>query len=216
MTAIKLSKDGTHYIKDGRIYSRVSDIAGAGEKPWLEAWKKRVGIEETERIAKETAEYGELVHEITMYSDTKKYRAMERMLGMVPEMEKPLIMWEKWVSNYIDKWILIEQIVWSNKWMAAGRIDRVGIIKGDRHATIVDIKTGSLNNEIGIQIYGGYVPIYNEWRKNQKRKLPIATRALAVNLPRNDPAAIHIKDYTKSKYLDEFESKAELFRSMNK
>jgi hypothetical protein len=190
-------------------------VAQAGEKPWLEQWRKRVGEAEAERISRETAEYGELVHKITMYSDLNKYRKMERILEFHKELSIPLISWEKWVKEYIVKWILIETVIWSDMWMCAGRVDRVGIVKGDRYATIIDAKTGSLYDEIGIQIYGGYVPIYNEWRMH-KKSLPIATRALAVNLPRNDPSAIHVRDYSKPKYLTEFESKVKLFRSMNR
>ena len=204
----------SHYLINGKRYSRVSDVAGAGEKPWLEQWKQRVGTTEAERISKETAVYGELVHEITMYSDLHRYRKMEKMLEFHRELSDSLVAWETWVANYIEKWILIEQVVWSNRWMCAGRVDRVAIIKGDKWATIVDIKTGSLYDEIGIQIYGGYLPIYNEWRKG--RKLPKATRALAVNLPRNNPGELTVKDYTKEKYIAEFESKVELFRSMNR
>ncbi len=214
MNKIRLTNDQRQYIINGKMYSRVSDIAGAGEKPWLEAWKQRVGMEEAERISMETAAYGDRVHEITMWDDRRKPKKVTQMVDEYEELLIPLLSWQDWVNTYVEKWILIEIVVWSKKWMAAGRIDRVGIIKGDKYATIIDIKTGSLNDEVGIQIYGGYVPIYNEWRKG--RKLPKATRALAVNLPRNDPSAIHVKDYTKAKYLDEFESKAELFKSMNK
>ncbi len=211
---IKLINDQRQYLINSKVYSRVSDIANAGEKPWLEAWKKRVGIEEAERIVKETAEYGELVHEVTMYSDLRKTKKVNRMLQEHEELFLTLYSWMKWVRDYVQEWILIETVIWSNKWMAAGRVDRVAIIKGDKYATIVDIKTGSLNDDIGIQIYGGYVPIYNEWRK--RRKLPKATRALAINLPRNNPGELTVKDYTKERYLKEFESRAELFRSMNR
>jgi len=217
---IKLTDDQRQYIINGKTYSRVSDIAGAGEKPWLEAWKLRVGEVEAERIAKMSADYGELVHEITMWNDLKKPKGVKEILKQHKGLLHPLLNWQDWVDAYIEKWILIESIIWSEKWRAAGRLDRLGIIKGDRYTTVVDIKTGSLYDEIGVQIYGGYVPIYNEWRliqsKKRQKELPIAMRALAVNLPRNNPSAIHVKDYTKAKYLDEFESKAELFQAMNK
>ena len=132
------------------------------------------------------------------------------------ELLPSLLSWQSWVIDYVQEWILIEQIVWSNRWMCAGRVDRIPIIKGDRYATIVDIKTGSLNDDIGIQIYGGYLPVYNEWRVKQKKGLPKATRAMAVNLPRKDSGKLVVKDYTKEKYLKEFESRAKLFRSINR
>jgi len=215
-TKIQLTKDQRQYLINGKVYSRVSDVAGAGEKPWLEQWRKRVGEVEAERISRETAEYGELVHDITMYSDMKKVKKVNQMLKKHKELFLPLYVWKKWVMDYVEEWILIEQIVWSDKWMCAGRVDRVPIIKGDRWATIVDLKTGSLSDDVGIQIYGGYLPIYNEWRVKQRMGLPKATRAMAINLPRNNPGGLIVKDYTKEKYLKEFESKAELFRSINR
>jgi len=213
---IGLTKDQRQYIINGKVYSRVSDIAHAGANPWLEQWKRRVGEVEAERISRETAEYGELVHDITMYSDMKKMKKIEKMLKVNEGLLLPLLSWQNWVNEYVSEWVLIETVIWSNKWMAAGRMDRLGIIKGDRYATVVDIKTGGLYDEIGIQIYGGYLPIYNEWRVKQKKGLPKATRAMAISLPRKNPGELLVKDYSKSKYLDEFESRAELFRSINR
>lgn len=216
MTEIRMSKDQRQYLINGKVYSRVSDVASAGEKPYLEQWRKRIGEVEAERISRETGEYGELVHEITMYSDTRKYKKTDRMLDKHEELLLPLISWQQWVSEYIEKWILIEQVIWSNKWMCAGRVDRVGIIVGDKWATIVDLKTGSLNDDVGVQIYGGYLPIYNEWRVKQRMGLPKATRAMAISLPRKNPGTLIPKEYNKEKYIIDFKSKAELFMSINR
>ena len=40
---IELINDQRQYLINGKVYSRVSDVAGAGEKPYLEQWRKRVG-----------------------------------------------------------------------------------------------------------------------------------------------------------------------------
>ncbi len=213
---IELTKDQRQYIINGKVYSRVSDIAHAGANPWLEQWKCRVGEVEAERISRETAKYGELVHDITMYSDMKKMKKIEKMIKVNEGLLLPLLSWQNWVNEYVSEWILIESVIWSNKWMAAGRMDRLGIIKGDKYATVVDIKTGGLYDEIGIQIYGGYLPIYNEWRVKQGKGLPKATRAMAISLPRKNPGELIVKDYSKEKYIREFESRAELFRSINR
>jgi len=80
--------------------------------------------------------------------------------------------------------------VWSNRYWCAGRIDRVGVVVGDRSPSIIDIKTGSLNDGLGIDL-AGYRYMWNE-RSRRKAK-----RRLVVHMPREKPGELRVKEYTK-------------------
>ena len=205
---IHMSPDNKQYIINGRKYARISDVAKAGDNPFLKEWRQRVGEAEADRIAKDAADYGDLVHEITMWDDLGAKKKVQLWLRKHPFLAPTLFAWRKWVSAYIKEWILIEEIVWSDKWMCAGKIDRVGTIIGDPDPSIIDLKTGGMWDIIGTQL-AGYLIVYNE--KTKKK----AQRRLAISLPRKDPGKLIPKEYSEDKYIDEFMSKADLFRSMN-
>jgi len=205
--AVLCEKDCMYHI-GGRAYARISAIANAGPKPYLEQWKKRVGDIEAERISRETAEYGDLVHEITMWDDLKAKRKVQIWLRKHPFLADSLFAWRRWVSLYIKEWLMIEKIVWSDSLMCAGKIDRVGIIIGDKKPSIIDLKTGGIWDTIGVQL-AGYLVAYNEKAKKK------AHRRLAISLPRKDPGKLVVKEFTENKFIEEFRSKAELFKSMS-
>ena len=221
---IGFTNDQRQYIINGGIYSRVSDIAKAGPNPFLEQWKKRVGEQEAERIATDAAGYGELVHNITMWNDLEKKRKVDAMLLKHEFLLPSLLSWRDWVERCISKWILIEQIVWSERLRAAGRIDRVSLMVGDNEPSIQDIKTGGMWDTIGVQL-GGYHILYSEMINVGRIKFPKplskwrkahARRRLAVSMPRKTPGKLTVKEYSDDQFLSEFESKAELFKSMNR
>jgi len=220
---ISLTEDQRQYIINESIYSRVSDIAKAGPNVFLEQWKNKVGEQEAIRIATEAADYGELVHDITMWNDLGKKRKVDAMLLKDEFLLPSLLAWQDWVERCIKKWILIEQLVWSERLRAAGRIDRVSIMVGDDEPSIQDIKTGGMWDTIGVQL-GGYSILYSEMLKRgaikflsplSKWKKMEARRRLAVSLPRKEPGKLNVKEYSEDRFLVEFESKAELFKSMN-
>ena len=221
---IALTKDQRQYIINGHIYSRVSDVAKAGPNPFLEQWKKKMGEQEAARIAKEAADYGELVHNITMWNDLGKKGKVDAMLLKNEFLLPSLLAWRDWVERCIKKWICIEQIVWSERLRVAGRIDRVSIMVGDDDPSIQDVKTGGMWDTIGVQL-GGYSILYSEMLKRKMIKFPKplskwrnaeVRRRLAVALPRKEPGKLTVKEYSEDRFLAEFESKAELFKSMNR
>ena len=205
---ICLTEDERQYIIGGKHYSRISDIAGAGDKSFLKKWREKVGEVEADRITKEAGDYGTMVHEITMWSDMKKPKKVEAILKKNEFLFPTLLSWDEWVRQYIKEWIAIEQIVWSNKLRCAGRIDRVGIMVGDKSPSIIDLKTGGMWDTIGVQL-AGYLVLYNEKAKKK------AHRRLAISLPRKEPGKLSVKEFTEEKFVEEFKYKAELFRSMN-
>lgn len=200
----ELSEDKRKYIIEGRPYPRVTDICSIIRRPGLEKWKIEKGMEESTRIAKETAEYGDLVHEITMWNDLNRMDKVEVMLKEHKFLLAPWVAWFDWVGEYVAKIIFVELIVWSDKWRCAGKADRVVRMKGDKVLTLPDIKTGNLYDEIGIQLHG-YKLCYNEHHN------PPVKRTIAVQLPRIDPGTIKVKEYDKVKYTDAFKSAVKLY-----
>jgi hypothetical protein len=113
----------------------------------------RMGEEESTRIAKETGEYGDLVHEVTAYNDLNQMKKVEEMLNRWDFLIPPWVAWFDWVGKYVSKIIHVEMIVWSKKWGCAGKVDRVMIMKGDKRPSIWDLKTGSLYDDIWVQLH---------------------------------------------------------------
>lgn len=204
---VGLTKDKRRYMIDGEEYARVTQICSVVRRPELENWKMRVGEEESTRIAKETGEYGDLVHEVTMWNDLNKMKKVEGMLKEYEFLVPPWVAWFDWVGKYVSKIIHVELIVWSKKYKCAGKIDRVMIMKGDRKPSIWDLKTGSLYDEIGMQLHA-YKLLYNESHS------PKVDRTGAVHLPRVNPGHIQPKDYDKGRYTDQFKSAVQLFHSL--
>ena len=204
---VGLTRDGRKYLIDGKEYARVTQVCSMIPRPELQKWKMRMGEEESTRIAKETGEYGDLVHEVTAYNDLNQMKKVEEMLNRWDFLIPPWVAWFDWVGKYVSKIIHVEIIVWSKKWRCAGKVDRVMIMKGDKRPSIWDLKTGSLYDEIGVQLHG-YKLLYNESHN------PKVDRTGAIHLPRINPGHIQPKDYDKKKYTDQFKSAVRLFHSL--
>ena len=204
---------GNFYIINGEQYARVTSVIEMADpdtsaRRGLDAWKERVGAQEAERVAAETAGIGDKIHDITYFNDINQMRTVERMIKEDPWLVPFWVAWFDWTGRYIIRWVAREVVVWSKKMKVAGRIDGVGVIKGDRNATIVDIKTGSLHDDIGVQVEGAYLTIYNEWKP---KGWPRADRALVVHLPRKNPGHLSTKSYSHPKYKERFEEAVQLY-----
>jgi len=196
MAVIKVNSDN-RYVIDGLEYIRVSEVASNIRNPGLDAWRAMVGEEEASRVSKETSAFGTAVHKVTCLNDTRKMKEVEVMLSDDPELIPFWVAWFDWTDNYIERWIGREIVVWSRKLRVAGRIDGVGVIKGDRKPSIIDIKTGSLYDNLGVAL-AGYKKIYNEKAKEK------VDRTVVVHMPRKNPGYLRVKDYESGDYIEEF------------
>lgn len=126
----------TYFTPDGG-YSSITTVLGqTANNIWLQAWKDRVGEEEAARISKLATDRGTLIHDYAekyFNNDPIDYSSEE---ATVRQMTRDLI---KATSTGIEEVWGQEQILWSNKYKYAGRVDMVGIWKGE--PTIVDFKT---------------------------------------------------------------------------
>lgn len=208
-----VSNDGEYYYKNGQRYDRVTKVIGATVGRFeIEQWRKRVGADKASMISEEASEWGNQVHLITAISD-KKFKGslmnrlareehLDSLLKTNPNLLPSLLAWNDWVKEVVTKWIMVEQVVYSDRLMIAGTIDRVGYIKGDIHPSIIDIKTGGFWESAGIQVWGAYRELYNENRGRKKE----VRRGLVVQLPKDEPGVLRVKEVTKDKYIEGWEN----------
>jgi len=191
-----LSEDKTYYLIGKDRFPRLSNVVTV-EGP---EFRTKKGQEE---VLKETIEWGTKVHLITALDDQKKINEVINI-----DLCKSLEVWRDWVEKYVKSFKAIEKIVFSKRLWVAGTVDRVGKIKGDKGYSIIDLKTGSLYEGIGIRLAGYKIM----WEESQKTKID---RLLAVRIPRNDPYNLQVKEYEANKYLKRFEECCELYRSIH-
>ena len=204
-----VTKDN-HYLIGGRQYDRVTSVCGAMGKPGLDKWRERVGEKEADRVVKATGEFGDKVHEILMYEDEGMDARVNAMVERFPYLIPYLMAWVNWTDKYVVEWLEIEKPLWSPSLMVAGRVDRIAIIKGDDFPSVVDIKTGNLYKEVGLQM-AAYKLLYNESLGKGEKK---AKRAIAVALPRKDPGELHVREYSGEKWEKEFVDLVKMVREM--
>ena len=184
-----ISVTSERYTINGKEYPRLSVVTSQRRNIPLEGWRKRVGEEEADRISTAHADYGTLVHEMTALDDLERYCDLDRLLDMHEWLLPHMASWRLWRKEYVKSVIAVEVVVWSERYWCAGRVDRVLVMRGDRSPSIGDLKTGSLYDEIGVDL-AGYRYMWNE--RNPKCK---ANRRLAIHLPRENPGYIRVKPY---------------------
>ncbi len=206
-----ITEDEKRYIYQKGEYDRATHVIHSMLPHFqLEEWRKRVGEEEADRISQETAWEGELIHLITLYSDLKMGKDVEKLLNVYPWLFPHLLAWREWVEEYKVRWIAREKVYFSKKLLIAGKLDGVGYIGGNKYPTIADLKTGNLYDEIGIQVWGAYRELYNGSVPAREQ----ARYALVIQLPRKEPGTLNTKDYTKERYTEKWREIREQYIKM--
>lgn len=207
---IRLSDNHENYLIGDQEYPRLTHVIDTVfPKVWKDQWEKKVGPVQSEQIMREAAEFGNRVHLVTELNDLNEHDGVDNLLSLYPDLQPYLEAWVSWSSKWVEEWVLIEEIVWSKKYRVAGTLDRVGVIAGDKSPSIIDIKTGSLSDGVGIQLHG-YKVMVKESKKIRAR------RCLAVNLPRTRPGKIFINEYDKPEYEQQFKDCCEQYYQMTK
>jgi hypothetical protein len=204
---ITLAPDGQHYVVEGRLYERTTHVVGI-----LDPELQRLKIERPAML-REAADFGTKVHEVTMYQDRGEYDTVDRLLNECIDVLPFLLAWNAWTQQYVKRWIHVEYPVWSDTYGCAGTIDRIAVMQGDPQPCILDIKTGSLHDNIGVQL-AAYRMFYNDEVRTKGRRVE---RIYAVNLPRREPGVLKkVKDYTTDirRYEARFRDAVDMYRQM--
>lgn len=134
-----------HYVVEGRILPSVTTILSIIGNPHLERWRGEIGNEAADRISKMASDFGTDVHDLTSLAD------QGTMVDPPPDMKSLVSQWNDWVGGNVAEFLMVEGVVYSLKWGYAGRLDRVARMVGGG-ISILDIKTGRLKKEIGLQL----------------------------------------------------------------
>ena len=121
----------------------VTTILGVLRNPFLQRWRGKLGNEEADRVTKSTSQYGQMVHDYTAIGDMVG-GGMEVIGNVDPSMQLQLERYFKWRVEHIAEVVEVEMVVYSRKWLYAGRLDRVFLFKGDSSCSLWDIKTGTV------------------------------------------------------------------------
>jgi hypothetical protein len=146
-----------YYDIDGVKYPSVTSVTGILANPYLEQWRGNIGNEMANAVMKETAAFGDTIHELTAVIDITGVESIEVPGNVV----KHITNYVKWRQKGIAEVIEVERLVVSKRYQYAGRLDRVVRIVGDEYLGLLDIKTGSVSPRQGLQT-AAYAEAYQE------------------------------------------------------
>ena len=134
----------------GKSYPSITTILSSKGNPAIEAWKKRVGEEEAERISRVARTIGKALHD-----NSEKYLKNEMTkddLSNLSNMDKWMFKNFKNLLDRIDNVIALETALYSDNLKIAGRVD--GIAAFDGVPAIIDFKNAKkLKKEEWIEDY---------------------------------------------------------------
>ena len=120
-------------------YPSITTILGIRSKDAIMEWRKRVGADEANRIARHAATRGTALHSIAerYLNNEEKYFSDNEM----PHVKAMFNSVKSVIDSYIGKIILQEAALYSDHLKVAGRVDLVTEFMGKK--SIVDFKTSS-------------------------------------------------------------------------
>ncbi len=128
---------GRKYLTpEGNSYPSITTVLSAKGNPAIEAWKKRVGEEEAERISRVAREIGNALHD-----NSEKYLKNEMTkedFSNLSNMDKWMFKSFKNLLDRIDNVIALETALYSDNLKIAGRVDCIAEFDGV--PAIIDFK----------------------------------------------------------------------------
>jgi hypothetical protein len=131
-----LPRHGRYEI-DGERYARVSTVLGVLAKPGLEAWKRKVGYEEAERISKAAADLGTRIHAVCEQWDI----GLMADAVTAADLQDHLSAYLQWKAANVAEVVMVEETVVHKRHRYAGTLDRL-VRLTDGRLMIFDLKTG--------------------------------------------------------------------------
>lgn len=129
---------GDYVVAKKPSYIRVTSVLSAVDAEWVKYWYKSVGVEEAERISRESAEFGTGVHKIVEIG----IKQLDTGVSLKEYSERQVE-----CANHILQWfyeqkvkpLYIEQELIDKKLGLIGHCDLIGEING--HNYLIDFKT---------------------------------------------------------------------------
>ncbi len=143
------------YIIKGQEYVRVTEVMSVIRKKELEVWRGNIGNEEADRILLEAQDTGTRVHlacEEILKGITTGFDIRIRDLDLQGIEIKMVENFQGWVNRNVKGVILLEEVVFSEKFRYAGRLDALVFLR-DGKEVLIDIKTtGAIYDEVALQL----------------------------------------------------------------
>ena len=129
-----------YYTPSGKAYPSVTTVLGSLSKDAIDAWRKRVGEEEADRISGRASRRGEALH-----LTCEKYLLNEmsdlKIRSMMPNIKQLFMQLRPELDKNIGKIYAVEQPLYSDKLRIAGRVDCIAYWNG--RLSIIDFKTST-------------------------------------------------------------------------
>ena len=129
-----------YYTPSGKAYPSVTTVLGSLSKDAIDAWRKRIGEEEADRISGRASRRGEALH-----LTCEKYLLNEmsdlKIRSMMPNIKQLFMQLRPELDKNIGKIYAVEQPLYSDKLRIAGRVDCIAYWNG--RLSIIDFKTST-------------------------------------------------------------------------
>lgn len=165
---IKITESEQHRFYNS--YPSVTTVVDLINEPWLNKWRGRVGNEEADRIAKEAAWLGTLVHDTLSAFEITSSNTKPIINNLDPLTQHALMLYFEWRSSVLDQWLMIEEPIVDDVIGTGGTPDRVGVLKGDTCLSLIDFKTGNKSIKHRYQT-AGYKLLLNRKGIDVKRRI---------------------------------------------
>jgi hypothetical protein len=198
-----------HYDIGGQRYVRVSTVLNVINKPTLNAWKLKVGAEESARISKESTEFGTRLHAcierinrgqlaITAQSEGEWVNAITYAVAEPPEPDllPHAEAYNAWFREHVDHVVGIERLVVSHVHGYAGTADFLPVLKTGE-LTLIDYKSdktgpwAAVKPEHRLQLAAYRLALAEEGI--------IVKRRLLLQLPKNEPGRLIVHELDNHK-----------------
>ena len=165
------------YHLNGTSYPRVSDILATLAKPGLDAWKRRVGFTEADRVSREATALGTRIH-VLCEGLMKRHTLIAS-----PAETVYLKAFEGWFYDNVRAVVAVEWTVVHERHGYAGTLDLLADMNDGRRL-VVDLKTGkSVDATYRLQLTA-YKDALEEAGEHVDGRL-------VVHLPSNRPGELH-------------------------
>jgi len=138
----KNTEEGRRYITpSGVLYPSITTILSHKSKPFIDAWKKRVGEKEANKITRQATSRGTSIHKLVEYhlnNDLLKEQKGEETLNIL---NKEMYLNLKGLLSKIDNIRCLEQNLYSDHLRLAGQVDCIA--EYDGRLSVIDFKTSN-------------------------------------------------------------------------
>lgn len=161
-------------------YPSVTEVLSVIYKPHIEAWRKRVGHEVANQVSENATTLGTKVHNVC-----EKMSVGEDVTETDTRVLAVAAAYQGFLDEYVEKVILTEQILVSEKLGIGGTMDAYVELKGGKRA-IIDIKTSkNFSPEMGLQMAGYQMMLEEKGYKVDER--------IIVRLSKDKPGKYYVK-----------------------